>query len=500
MKIYGIRQKIIVIALVAVLIAFGLNTFFVNQKFKEEYFSVLQAEMYTIATMLGSQMERLIELGIASEDIVGFEAQCREVLNTYKHVASAMVVKSNGEILFHNDSTYNGKMIEEPGILKGLENSLQVTEHSKKDNMIYYNSIVPIENESRNYNLSAIITFPASLLDTKIQALSKYSIGFAAASLTLAAFLLFGSITVLIINPLSHLVTTIQKIRDGGDLNTRVAVNSDDEVGVLANSFNKMTKDLQKTTTSVDNLHREIAERKKAEAKLKALMQDLSRSNSELEQFAYVASHDLQEPLRMVSSYLQLLEKRSKDKLDSDSLEFIDFAVDGANRMSRLIEGLLTYSRIGTKGNEFKPVESEAVYKKVIKNLEISITEHKAAITHDPMPKVLADDVQLVQLFQNLIGNSLKFCKDRLPEVHIIIKQKGNKWLFGIKDNGIGIAPDYQERVFQIFQRLHTRQEYEGTGIGLAVCKKIVERHGGTIWIESEEGKGTTFWFSLTAG
>jgi signal transduction histidine kinase len=410
-----------------------------------------------------------------------------------------MVVRSDGEILFHNDSTYSGSKIEDPEILNELENSLQVTVQAEKDNTIYYYSIVPIGNESKKFNLSAIVTFPASLIDVKVNALRNYTIGFAVLSLALAVILLFGSITFLVIFPLSHLIAAIKKIRGGTDLNTRVTVTSKDELGILANSFNQMTQDLQKTTTSVDNLNREITERKKVEAKLKELMQDLSRSNQELEQFAYVASHDLQEPLRMVSSYLQLLEARNQDKLDFDSREFIGFAVDGANRMSKLIQDLLTYSRVGTKGKKLMPTESLNVYNKAIKNLEVSISEHKATIIHDTLPRVMADEGQLIQLFQNLIGNSLKFCRDELPKIQILTKAKENKWIFGIKDNGIGIAPEYQERVFQIFQRLHTRSEYEGTGIGLAVCKKIVERHGGDIWIESEEGKGTTFWFSLSA-
>lgn len=223
----------------------------------------------------------------------------------------------------------------------------------------------------------------------------------------------------------------------------------------------------------------------------------LARSNTNLEQFAYVASHDLQEPLRMVASYLKLIEKRYKDKLDKDGHEFIDFAVDGAKRMQGLIQDLLMYSRVSTKGKLFEPTECQTVYEKAIKNLEISIDEYKANVTRDDLPQVLADEGQLMQLFQNLIGNSLKFCKDRTPEVHVSAKQEGNSWIFGIKDNGIGVAPEHQERIFQIFQRLHNREEYEGTGIGLAVCKKIVERHGGKIWVESKVGKGTTFWFTI---
>ncbi|MFH0921545.1 MAG: ATP-binding protein [Fibrobacterota bacterium] len=234
------------------------------------------------------------------------------------------------------------------------------------------------------------------------------------------------------------------------------------------------------------------------EKKVEERTRELTRSNNELEQFAYVASHDLQEPLRMVSSYMQLLEKRNKDKLDSDSKEFIGFAVDGAKRMKRLINDLLTYSRVNTNGKSFEPVECDHVFETAIKNLEIAVQEKKAHVTHDPLPNVMADEGQLIQLFQNLIGNALKFCKERTPEIHVSAKQKAKIWVMGIHDNGIGIASEHFERIFQIFKRLHTREEYEGTGIGLSVCKKIVERHGGEIWVESEIGKGTTFWFTIS--
>jgi len=238
-------------------------------------------------------------------------------------------------------------------------------------------------------------------------------------------------------------------------------------------------------------------ENKLERRKTEELLGRLKRSNTELEQFAYVASHDLQEPLRMVASYVKLLEKRNKDKLDADSIDFINFAVDGAIRMQRLINDLLTYSRVSTKGKPFEVVKCNTVFEATIKNLEVAIREKKAVITHDFLPELKGDEGQLVQLFQNLIGNALKFCKDRTPGIRITAKQEARAWVFGVHDNGIGIAPENHERVFQIFQRLHSREEYEGTGIGLAVCKKIVERHGGRIWVESEVKKGTTIWFTL---
>jgi light-regulated signal transduction histidine kinase (bacteriophytochrome) len=244
---------------------------------------------------------------------------------------------------------------------------------------------------------------------------------------------------------------------------------------------------------------RQESARKRAEEQAARLMEDLQRSNAELEQFAYVASHDLQEPLRMVSSYTQLLARRYKDKLDKDADEFIAFAVDGANRMQRMINDLLTYSRAGTRGKEFTSVDCEAALGQAHANLRIAIEEHNAVITHDPLPTVMADEGQLAQLFQNLISNAIKFRGEEPPRIHVSARRRNQEWVLSVRDNGIGIEPQYTERIFVIFQRLHTRAEYPGTGIGLAICRRIVERHGGRIWVESEPGKSSTFFFTLPA-
>ena len=241
----------------------------------------------------------------------------------------------------------------------------------------------------------------------------------------------------------------------------------------------------------------DISERKRAEEALRAAHEELKRSNSELEQFAYVASHDLQEPLRMVSSYTQLVMKRYGERLDGDAKEFMNFVVDGAARMKQLIEDLLAYSRVGTRGKEFKPVPVEQALKRAVTNLRAAIEESGAEITHDALPTVNADEVQLAQLFQNLIGNALKFRGAGKPHVHVSCLEKEDALEFHVSDNGIGIEPQYFERIFMLFQRLHTKGDYPGTGIGLAICKKVVERHGGRLWVESEPGKGSSFNFTL---
>jgi len=241
----------------------------------------------------------------------------------------------------------------------------------------------------------------------------------------------------------------------------------------------------------------DMTDRRQVEEEKDRVSEELARSNKDLEQFAYVASHDLQEPLRMVSSYVQLLAQRYEGQLDDKAQKYIAYAVDGAVRMQRLIEDLLVYSRVGTRGGPLGVVDSRSALASAIQNLAKAIEESAAVITQGELPLVRADAPQLTQVFQNLLSNAIKFHGEAPPRVHISAEDKGREWVFSVKDDGIGIDPQYKDRVFVIFQRLHTRQEYPGTGIGLAVCKKIVERHGGRMWFESEPGKGSTFFFSV---
>ena len=227
---------------------------------------------------------------------------------------------------------------------------------------------------------------------------------------------------------------------------------------------------------------------------------ELERSNQELQQFAYVASHDLQEPLRTISSFTQLLARRYQNELDDKAQEFISFAVEGCQRMHALINDLLSFSRVGSQGQPLVPLECDAVLDRVLKGLAVTIKNSRALITRDPLPTVLADEVQLSQLFQNLVGNAIKFRGENEPRVHISSERSGAGWKISVSDRGIGIAAEHQDRIFVIFQRLHTKTEYPGTGIGLAICKKITERHGGRIWVEPSPGGGSTFCFTMENG
>lgn len=261
----------------------------------------------------------------------------------------------------------------------------------------------------------------------------------------------------------------------------------------------------------IENKTRDLVKREKiqlslledlqiAKDSLVAERNELDRSNKELEQFAYIASHDLQEPLRMIASYVQLLEKRYKGKLGEDADDFINFSVDGAKRMQELINDLLEYSRVGTRGKPFRQYNSKESLDEAIRNLRLSIKESGADIITGPLPLIVADKTQLTQVFQNLISNAIKFRSNVPLKIYISAEMGKEVWTFSVVDNGIGFEQQFSDKIFNLFQRLHTRKEFEGTGLGLAICKKIIERHGGKIWAESKIGKGSTFYFTIHTG
>ena len=249
---------------------------------------------------------------------------------------------------------------------------------------------------------------------------------------------------------------------------------------------------------SILSISRDITERKMSERKLKEIITELQRSNKELQSFAYITSHDLQEPLRTIASYAQLIERRYKGKLDNDADDFIEYMVDGAKRMKSMIQGLLDYSRVGTKGNEFKEFKSKDALDYALSNLESSIVENNAEITSGPIPVIFADEDQIARVFQNLIGNALKFHREGIkPEIHISAREKDKEYVFAVSDNGIGMEEQYSDHIFEVFKRLHSIDEYRGAGIGLAIVKRIIDRHEGRVWVESELGHGSKFYFTI---
>ena len=363
----------------------------------------------------------------------------------------------------------------------------------------------------RRLYVSTPLSRAGGLADAHVMVGIPIKVAFAAAHKTLWQNLVFLSIVLLlaviaawtggdlfILRQVRGLVSATKKI-SRGDLAARSGVDyGPGELGQLAHGFDEMA----------GTLERQVLDLRRAQAELKALNEDLEerviertrelkRSNEDLEQFAYVASHDLQEPLRMITNYIQLVRQRYQGQLDKNAGEFIAFALDGAARMQLLIIDLLAYSRVGTQGKPLAPIDCGEILGRALANLKVAMDESGAEVTHGPLPTVLGDVVQLTQLFQNLVGNALKFRGAHPPQIHVWAGHAHGEWEFAVRDNGIGIAPQDFERIFIVFQRLHGRDKYPGTGIGLSVVKKIVERHGGRIWVESTVGQGTTFHFTI---
>lgn len=303
------------------------------------------------------------------------------------------------------------------------------------------------------------------------------------------------------------LVRAVPVLEDDGSIREWVGTYVDITERKQADRFLKESRNLlearvqqrtQELAETNQELQAEVAERKQIEHQLEQAATRLRQSNQELEQFAYVASHDLQEPLRTVASYTQLLAKKYQGNLDEKADKYINYVVDGATRMQQLINDLLTYSRVGKQNLDLTLVDCNQIIQQVRTLLQTAIAESKATIVVEPLPQVMADTSRLTQLFQNLIGNAIKYRSEVAPIIRIAATERSEEWVFSISDNGIGIDPQYRERIFVIFQRLHTRRSYTGTGIGLAICKKIVELHQGQIWVESEPNRGSTFYFSLS--
>jgi len=297
----------------------------------------------------------------------------------------------------------------------------------------------------------------------------------------------------LIVSPIRRLILLTRRV-SSGDLRARAEIHGSGELHALGESLNEMAEALDLRGHQRDEAESRLLD---ANARLHRTVADLKRSNTDLEQFAYVASHDLQEPLRMVSSYTQLLAQRYQDQLDSDANDFIGFAVDGAHRMQALINDLLDFSRVGTTGVPFARVDMAQVVERVKTDLKFRLEETGAVLTHDTLPGVQGDEIQIQQLLQNLVSNALKFRSDAPPRIHIAAEENEGSWRFSVRDNGIGVPTEHRDRVFVIFQRLHGRERYAGNGIGLSISKRIVERHGGTIWVESHPAGGSVFCFTL---
>lgn len=513
-----LKTKIILVMVSMLLLAVGFNSLISNAIFKKEYSEALISKGILVGQMLKVQLARLLEIGIKLDDLIGFEEQCQEAVGKYQ-VSFAMVVDLNGNIVFHNDLSRHGKKITDPKISEIIRKS-NLTEtvvlDSKKE---LYNIIIPGSGLSDESNYAIIVGLPLKKIVEKSNTLVISSVLVAIFCFVLTMILSYMILSTWVTRPIYDLIETIKKIRTDSNLGSRVKVQSEDEIGILGTAFNQMIDELHYSREEIlkqnqqleekvaertmqlseinELLEQDIIKRQQTEIELAKRAEELANSNAELKQFAYVASHDLKEPLRMITNYLQLLKRRYKDSLDEKAMEYIETTIDGASRMHRLIDDILDLSRVGTHNYEFQMVSCNEVIEQVIANLEVMINESGVKIEYGTLPEVYADFSQLSRLFQNLIVNAIKFRNKENPYIAIEAERMENAWKFSVKDNGIGIDSLYLERIFLIFQRLHTRSEYPGTGIGLAICKKIVERHGGLIWAESELGKGSVFCFTI---
>lgn len=456
----------------------------------------LRRELQTLANFIGANSVAAINFE--------FQAHASEILSALgneRHIVGGAIYLADGGLFAHYQR--RGATLELPAALShdGF--------HPEGEDLALYAAIVDPAEQTRIGTV--YLRSDISGIWERLQIYAAVMVIALVASV-LAGLALSAGLQRFISEPILALVEAAKAVSERRNYSVRARKTSEDELGRFTDAFNQMLDQIETQDAALrqvkDQLeHRvaertrelelEIAERKKAEENLARQAEELARSNRELEQFAYVASHDLQEPLRMVANYTELLARRYRDRLDSDANEFIGFAVEGATRMQRLINDLLEYSRVGRRTDPMREVDTAQVLQQALMNLYSAIDSSGAIITSADMPVVHGHAGQLVQLFQNLISNAIKFSGGRRPQIHICARCDSGRWIFSVKDNGIGIDPEYAERIFVIFQRLHGYTEYPGTGIGLAICKKIVERHAGRIWVESTAGEGATFHFTI---
>jgi len=602
----SLKTKILAMICLISFVTIGIGALMTGRFFKHEYTSALTHELTVIGQGLKFQLDRLLAIEIPLEELIGFEEQCREIIDKYPHVSFAAVVNPQGKILFHSNPTFHRTVLPNLALRKALDckhdRIVQFTENRQR----YYGSIIAITNSMNEFIGAIILALPESVITSKTATSISNSVTISLAFLTLSFALITLALAKWVTSPLSKLDQATKMIIDRGPESfTHIMLRSTDEIGRLAQSFNKMADELQKTTVSktymnniissmndalfVTDLNltiitvnraacellqyreeellqqslylifnpsesipmesdehsllnaetsvitkqglkipvllncsfikesngkikslvvtiKDITERKKAEEALIAKTQKLARSNAALQELTYAASHDLQEPLRKIIAFNERILTRLGPIADEQSRDYLYRVQNATQRMQALINDLLSYSRITSQVQFFQKIDLSLIAEEVLNDLQFRIEQSGAHIELGPLPEIEADPTQIRQLFQNLIGNAIKYHREGvLPHVkisaNIIPHRTGHyHWQANsecceliFEDNGIGIDPKYFQRIFGVFQRLHGRDQYEGTGVGLAICQKIVERHNGTITVESTVGEGSKF-------
>jgi signal transduction histidine kinase len=478
----------------------------------------LEAGMIRELSLLAEVMGRNAKAAVAFED-PGAGSRVLDALQAKSSVLHAEIVRADGTrfAAFERDPALASPLSAEGPAAEGRERLLRDGHRMLAERL---EVVAPIRLEGREIGRILIVS---DLREIGARKRGYFAVGAAIGLGAIAlALVLTGLLRRWISRPIENLASLAQRVSEEQRFDLRAARTSADEVGDLVVAFNEMLAQIQRRDADLSvakgaaeeaaeklaelldhsrqtnlRLETEIIEHERAEQALRVKSGELERSNYELNQFAYVASHDLQEPLRMVTMFTQLLQRRYGDQLDADGQGYIDFAVDGAARMRQLIQDLLEYSRTGRMAREFEDVDCKALLDSVTTNLRVSIEESGALVQVGSLPTIQGNPTRLFQLFQNLVSNAIKFRGELPPEIFVEAERQGEAWLFRVRDNGVGIDPAFADRIFLLFQRLHTREEYEGTGIGLALCKRIVNFHGGEIWVESVEGEGSTFLFTL---
>lgn len=452
----------------------------ISKEIGDRYTDRVLDVMDAIDRMMYSKYSKVQDISGSPEIQKDITVLLGEILIDSK-IAFITIIDKDRNVIYSSDPYYKNRIHETKihefiavrEALKGFTGSVVEYDRGggdKKKLLIFYTHEHGFKDFKGN-NWSLILGLDYDRIMAPVTDMKKKIVIGALISFAIVAVVLYYSIRS-IVRPILELKRGT-KIVSEGHLDYEIHTGSGDEIGQLAESFNSMVKSL------------------------KAKTDELERSNKELAQFAYIASHDLQEPLRTVAGFTQLIEKRYKDKLDKDGREFIDYIIDGTVRMHLMINDLLVYSRLNTGDKSFKMVDCNDVMEKALQNLKAQIAQRKAAVTSDKLPTVYGERTQLLHLFQNLISNGIKYNDKEIPEIHVSAKKLNGQWFFSFSDNGIGIESKYHEKIFNIFYRLHGKGEYSGTGIGLAICRKIVEAHGGRIWVESWIGKGSVFYFTI---
>ena len=517
-----LNRRILLLTISVLFVSLAIGSVANILDFRRNYTEALVTGSYGLGQSLNSVIGEMLDLGLPLESLAGMDKKVKQVVQSNPHISYVGISDVSGQILFHSDSALVGKAFHDEVAKKGRATTSPLTQaYARFDGEMYYDMALPIYDSGKTRVGVVRIGFPVEAVDAKVRDAILHVAINNTLTFLLIAFLINWLLSQLVSRPVVALSERARRISEGR-FDAPIAVERKDEIGLLYRSLDTMAATIKAQMDALqlsrDDLERQVAARTSELEitndllleKNKELVQTIAertqaeaeilRSNAELEQFSYSISHDMRQPLRMITSYLQLLERDLAGTLDAERLEYLNFAADGAKRLDQMLVALLDYSRVGRKGEPPEWVESRAILDEALLYLQPAIAEAGARLNiQGEWPRIFASPDEMLRLAQNLIGNALKFrIAGRTPEIEVTSEIQDREWRLCVADNGAGIVPEQIGRLFQVFQRLHSRAVYEGTGIGLALCRKIAEHHGGRIRAESEgEGHGSRFCVEL---